>query len=304
MVKQNQGFRRDLNLEENTNDTQTLNNIGGTGIANDLRIIQNNLRNISTVSYNTLKDGYFYFGDFNDFIFTDDDVVGVNTVVSVGSTTLQPNTDYYVCFSDTEKQFKLSYTPSSQGTSIIGVTTAIPSDFVFIRKDSVYQDNLINFINPSISDNLGFNYLNNISLNDSFALALSSSESSRYLITKKYKKDQDTTSSDNIKIEGSTILNDPVSLNTNDIGLSSTKSPGIFIGTTRAFSSDNNPWTKVGSALSTSSESVTIGELYFSNNITITGISTESGTNVAVTSFTHKLPVTINGEIYYLLLRT
>ena len=49
---QNQGFRVDLNLKENENDTQTLNNLGGAGIANDLRIIQNNLRNTDVLVFN------------------------------------------------------------------------------------------------------------------------------------------------------------------------------------------------------------------------------------------------------------
>ena len=44
-TKTNQGFRQDLNLSEDINDTDALNNLGGAGIANDLRIIQNNLRN-------------------------------------------------------------------------------------------------------------------------------------------------------------------------------------------------------------------------------------------------------------------
>ena len=47
MAKQNQGFRKDLNLAENTNDTTSINNLAGAGIADDLRIIKNNLRNIS-----------------------------------------------------------------------------------------------------------------------------------------------------------------------------------------------------------------------------------------------------------------
>ena len=84
MVKQNQGFRKDLNLQENVNDTTTLSNIGGAGIANDLRVIQNNLRNISTVSYNTISNGFFYFGSKNEFIFTNNDILNVNTNVTVG----------------------------------------------------------------------------------------------------------------------------------------------------------------------------------------------------------------------------
>ena len=47
MAIQNQGYRKDLNLEETTIDTQALNNLAGAGIADDLRIIQNNLRNLS-----------------------------------------------------------------------------------------------------------------------------------------------------------------------------------------------------------------------------------------------------------------
>ena len=45
MAKQNQGYRKDLNLDETTNDTQALNNLAGAGIAADVRVLQNNLRN-------------------------------------------------------------------------------------------------------------------------------------------------------------------------------------------------------------------------------------------------------------------
>ena len=58
MAIQNQGYRKDLNLEETTIDTQALNNIAGAGIADDLRIIQNNLRNLSNLEYNTITDGF------------------------------------------------------------------------------------------------------------------------------------------------------------------------------------------------------------------------------------------------------
>jgi len=305
MVKQNQGFRKDLNFEETTNDTLAINNLAGVGIANDLRIIQNNLRNISTVSFNSLDNGFFFFGDSNEFVFTNDDVVGVSTDVTVGSgVTLFSNTDYYVCSSDAETKFKLSSTPSSIGINTVGVTTVSPTNFLFIRKDPVYQENILNFVRPDITDTENFSYFGGSNLNDIFISTLDANESARFEITRKYKTNKDTSTTSDIKVEGSIIINDPAKLNTNDTGLSSSKSPGIFIGTTRAFSSDNNPWTQVGTALSTSSSLVSIGELYFADNITITGISTESASEVAVTSFTHKLPVIINGETYYLLLRT
>ena len=54
MAIQNQGYRKDLNLEETTVDTQALNNLAGAGIADDLRIMQNNLRNTSILEYITI----------------------------------------------------------------------------------------------------------------------------------------------------------------------------------------------------------------------------------------------------------
>ncbi len=304
MVKQNQGFRRDLNLEENINDTQTLSNLGGSGIANDLRIIQNNLRNISTVSYESLSNGYFYFGSDSEFVFTDDDVITVNKTINVGTTTLIPNQEYYVCNSDGETRFKLSTSPSNVGFSTINVSSVSPTDFIFIRKDPVHQENVINFIKPEIQDPDNFNYLGDGSINNTINSVQGSQETARFYIDKKYKGNADTITNRDINVEGSVIIEDPAKLNTGQSGLEDPKSPGIFIGNTRAFSSDNNPWTKVGTALSTSSSEVSIGELYFANNITISGLSTETASQVAVTSFTHKLPIVINGETYYILLRT
>jgi hypothetical protein len=305
MVRQNQGFRKDLNLLENTNDTQTLNNLGGEGIANDLRILQNNLRNISTLAYNSLNNGYFFFGSSNDFVFTQDDVVTVNTNVSVGSTVLRPGQRYYVCDSDGETRFKLSYFPFRVGVSTIVVTTATPSSFYFIRDDSVSQENLLNFIPPEVKDNFNFIYLDpRYNINQSIVNLQSSIESAAFTITKKYKSNEDTTVNTDINVEGSVVIEDPAKLNTGSSGLEDPKSPGIFISGVRAFSNDSNPWNRVGTALSTSSSSVNIGELYFANNISITGVGTESATEVEVTTFTHKLPVVINGETYYLLLRT
>ena len=306
MAIQNQGFRKDLNLEENTNDTTTLNNLGGAGIANDLRIIQNNLRNISTVSYNSLSTGFFYFGASNQFVFTNDDVVGVSKTVTVGSgTTLFFGVDYYVCNSNGQNQFKLSTTPStsSVGINTINVSSVSLTDFYFIRKDAVHQENLINFIQPVIQDTENFSYRGaGIGI---FDTVQSNNDTANYLIGRKYKANENiTTSVDDLKYEGSVVINDPVKLNTDSTGLANSKSPGIFIGNTRAFSSDNNPWTQVGTALSTMSSSVSVGELYFANDIRITGFGTESATQVTVTSFTHKIPVVVNGETYYLLLRT
>ena len=401
MVKKNQGFRKDLNLQETSNETTALNNLGGAGIADDLRILQNNLRNTSTLSFVTvvgaaISSGYFYFGPISEFVYTDDDVVGVKTDITVGvGVTLYKDNTYYICNSNSENRFKLSTTPSIVGvntitasslppptdihyavnsvivgtggtgyTTIPTVTISLPTtswgiratavaevsngsvvsinvtsigrgylsnptitiskpnvgintatatleitpnfytNIDFVRKDPVHKENILNLAKPIIQDTENFNYLGGLSINDVFGSVAAANETAKFFITKKYKGNENTVSTNDINVEGSIKINDPQGLNAGTSQLSDPLSPGVFIGDARAFSSNNNPWTQVGTALSTLSSSVSIGELYFANDITITGIGTESATDVAVTTYTHKLPVVINGETYYILLRT
>lgn len=399
-TKSNQGFLKSLNLIETPNDTIAINNLAGAGIAGDLRIIQNNLRNTSDVSTintfigvatasgnigvtttfitginttgiaggQTLKlivgvinadtrvtsvgietvfldkktfnaesltgqsfsfgsnanvsvgvtsgnipvSGGFFTYPNNEFVFTNDDVVGVSVNVNVGSTELSVGTNYFVCNSNGETQFKLSFTPSSGGgsTGVNTITVGTNSGYNFnlIRKDAVIEQNLINYIQPDIQDTENFSYLSGGgSVNSTMTATASNNETAAFLITKKYRVDEDRTIPKDIKFEGTVIIKDPVALNVNTAGLGSEKSPGVFIGTTRAFSSDNNPWSEVGSALQTSSTEVSVGELNFDNSagtIIIEGITVDSDSSVLATTFTHKLPVVINGETYYLLLRT
>jgi hypothetical protein len=305
MAKKNQGFRKDLNLQETIVDSVAINNLAGAGIAGDLGIIQNNLRNISTLSCGIVTNGFFSFPN-NQFVFTDDDIVGVSTNVAIGATTLTVDTEYFVCNSNGETQFKLSLTPS-----ILGINTIIPSNVSvtgitinFERKDAVIQDNILNYIQPQIQDTENFSYLGGGNINDTFNSTSSINENARFFITQKYRVDEDRNTNKNLNYEGTVSISDPVNLNVNSTGLSSAKSPGIYIGDTRAFSSDNNPWSEIASALLTDSTEVSIAELNFANNITISGITTTSATSVLATTFTHKLPVLINGETYYLLLST
>jgi len=306
MTKQNQGFLKNLNLEETPNETIAIDNLAGAGTANDLRIIQNNLRNISTVSYNILSNGFFSYPN-NEFVFTNDDIVGVNKNVNVGATNLITGTEYFVCNSNGETQFKLSTTSSTLGINTIVVSSVSPTDFYFIRKDFVTEENIVNYIQPDIQDTEGFSYLGGATINDIVKGISVNNETTKYFIEKKYRIDEDKTIPKDIKFEGTVIITDPVALNVNSTGLSNSKSPGVFIGDTRAFSSDNNPWSEVSSSLQTSSTEVSVGELNFDNEsgkIIIEGITPDTVTSALATTYTHKLPVVINGETYYILLRT
>ena len=282
----------------------------------------------------------------NIFTYTQDDVVNVSvqTTFTVGtsSTVLSPNTDYYVTDSNGINKFKLSYTASD---SISGVTTiAIPhsissptvlstpsgaSQFEFIRKDPVHRDQILFFKYPQVQDTDEFSYLGSNTINDTLISSQANIESAEYFTLKKYRGDKGLVSTDeSIKYEGSVVLNDPQNYNSTsdnvlNKGVEGSPAPGIYIGGTRAFSSDNNPWGKegaagaVGSALTTSSEEVSIGELTFldgsllsnteEGSMIIEGIDSDvEDVSVIASSFTHKVPIKIedasgNQESYFLL---
>jgi len=255
----------------------------------------------------------------NIFVYTDGDVVGVNENVTIGGVSFQENTNYIVVESDGVSKFKLS----NDGTTAISITanaTANPDNFQFKRQDAVHQQQIINYIKPQTQDTEHFSYPDDI--NGTFDSTQSNIESAEFFSLKKYRGDQSVTTSDSIKFEGSINLHDPDNYNqtgslvTNQ-GVSGAPAPGIYIGDTRAFSSDNNPWVEsagtgsVNGKLTTESEEVSIGELAFldgNNSMVITGIDNDVSTvsGVVASSFTHKLPVQIqdgsgNKETYYLL---
>tara|TARA_B100000927_G_scaffold93936_1_gene75757 strand:+ start:1326 stop:2249 length:924 start_codon:yes stop_codon:yes gene_type:complete len=305
MAIQNQGYRKDLNLDETTNDSQALNNLAGAGIAGDVRIIQNNLRNTSSIACTTFSNGFFTFPDSIESIFTNDDVVSVGTTVTFGSVTLQPSTNYFICNSDGESQFKISSTSSD---SSVGVSTVItngtpsPTTFDIIRKNPVHKENLLNYIPPEIQDAVGeFSWTSD--LNGTFDSSTDNIDTAKYFIGRKYRNGSDLTTDREVKYEGVVTSSDPANLNQSTAGLENPKSPGVFIGDTRAFSSNDQPWTETGASLQTESEEVSVGDLTFNGDIKIEGIDpVDQSSNVSPASFTHKLPVVINGITYFVLL--
>ena len=305
MAKQNQGYRKDLNLDETTVDIQALNNLAGAGIAGDIRIIQNNLRNTSTLAYSSNSNGFFVFPESVEAIFTNDDVVSVGTTVSIGSTTLQPSIDYYICNSNGETEFKISTTSSTSDVGVSTITisgTPSPVAFDIIRKNPVNKENLRNYIAPEVQDAVGeFSWPGDI--NGDLDTTAANIDTAKYFIDKKYRNLNDTTTDREVKYEGTVTSADPANLNTGLSGLADAKSPGVFIGDTRAFSSNDQPWKEIGSSLQTSSSEVSVGDLTFLGDIKIEGITpVNHASPVDVANWTHKMPVTIDGVTYYILL--
>ena len=292
------------------------------GTSNDLKTFSFTKTGVDfTETYTSVTGIGFSLSSSDIFSFTRDDVINVNQEVKLvgsGTTILSPNTDYYVSDSDGLTKFKLSTSPSSVGfntITIAGGAALTPDNFQFNRKDPVHQQQIINYIQPDIQDD-EFSYLDGQSINDAMDSTQSNIESAEFFMGKKYRGDADTTTTDPIAFEGSVVINDPNNYNNVASNISNNnpvrRSPGVYIGDTRAFSSDNNPWNKVGTALTTSAEEVSIGELAFldgTNSMVITGIGTDIRTvsGEVASSFTHKIPVKVqdasgNQESYFLLL--
>ncbi len=292
------------------------------GTSNDLKTFSFTKEGVDfTETYISVSGITFSLSSSDIFSFTKDDVINVNQEVKLvgsGTTILSPNTDYYVSNSDGLTKFKLSTSPSTVGfntITIAGGAALTPDNFQFNRKDPVHQQQIINYIKPDIQDD-EFSYLDGESINGAMDVTQSDIESAEFFMGKKYRGDADTTTTDPIAFEGSVVINDPDNYNNVASNISDNnpvrRSPGVYIGDTRAFSSDNNPWNKVGTALTTSSEEVSIGELAFldgTNSMVITGIGTDIRpvSGEIASSFTHKIPIKVqdasgNQESYFLLL--
>ena len=277
---------------------------------------------VTSVSFTIKPQDIFTFTN-GDVIKLSDDVTFTknNTTVS-----LSKSKTYYVVDSNAVNQFKLSETSDGSAISIPANATATPNNFTFIRSDAVYQGDLINYIEPEYQDSdeaagEGFSLLENHgSINATFDITKFNIDQSKYFMNKKYRGDKDMNTSDLVKIRGNLVLNDPDDSMLELNNVKAPPAPGIFIGETRAFSSDNNPWEKDGvkgnsnASLKTSSEEVKIGELVFLDGGSIgSAIITGLGNDVVeiddieAKTFTHKLPIKIqdqngNQETYYLLL--
>ncbi len=275
------------------------------------------------------------------FAFTKDDVVGVDTSVTIevkdssnnviGVNTLSPSIDYYVTESDGFTKFKLSTRPSTNvlGVNVINVTSnqigistvVSPDNFTFVRKDPVHQTQILNYITPVVQDDELFTWLDGQGINASSDITQANIENAQFFMNRKYRGDKSTTTSEELKFEGGIVLNDPDEFNDGATAVLTGGKAGIYIGDTRAFSTDNNPWSEEGNAdgtgtLQTESTSVSIGELSFLDQtngpIIIEGIASDITTvspEIDASNFSHKLPIQVkdpdgNTETYFLLLTT
>lgn len=235
---------------------------------------------------------------------------------------LAKNEKYYVVYSNSLDQFKVDDAYVEIGVNnFISITSPIEVDIVFIRTNKVEQQSLLYLITPEVNDEeFNYSFAGGGSIEDRFNRLEGNIDSSNFLRTKKLRTDSNNAFKDEVRLEGHLRIFDPDPYNQQTSDLFDQKS-GVYITNPssslddiqklRAFSSNANPWTVetgTGDLLTQSSE-MNIGDLNFNytgaSTATLNGLqNVNTATNVDETVFQYKLPVTINNEIYFVLLRS
>jgi len=309
-----QGFAIKNNLGEAESDRAILNNLGGSPIGDDIGLLFNNNRNTSslTIAADNISD--------NLLTIPDAQVVFSNkTPITVGSST------FYIKNSNGQDSFRLSSSPD------LSDTVANPPEGEYVRSDAVTFDNISNYsvvrrssdVNRTDADTqLGFVTSSSRSVflgNSTVKQVIESLEKNidfyNFRKSKSLNIERDFLGSKRLETSGVNIITDVD--NVNNVGLTNS-SPGLFIynaetnSGVRAFSSSDNPWTYDAITdpdnLIVKTSAVTIGELKFSStDIELLSKSTPLVETVAsqtvISNFTHKIPITVNNELYFLCLK-
>ena len=309
-----QGFVRDLNLIESDTgalDRGILDNLGGANITTDLLLFDGNFKFISK-----LESGHYSYDSSTD----------ITTVIGEGKVAFADGTK--ISFGDAPTEF-IYKVHSSNGIDKFRIYNSLDQVVApngdLRRNDGVSAKNLSNLSAKRLETNPGAStgVSNDDGASDLFN-AFSASSQVDYINSQLslyyYKRDrvpltfEDSSFDTKVNFRGSVMIVD------NDATVSTQPTettPGLFIvdasnpgaGSTRAFSDASNPWSEIGSALVTTeanSQPNTLKLNPVSNNapnLQTTSTLIVSETN-ALSSYNFKLPVTVNGETFFLLLKS
>ena len=318
-----QGFVIDRNLEENTEDFKSFNNLGVSPIADDISLLRNNRRNVSslTVTNSNINTTINY-------------IVFVNTEAVFTNGTKLTKTGggiFYVKNSNGTDRFQLSLDENLLSTVTLNNTLS----GVYTRSDEITSENFKNLKKnrrPSLEivsaeetgtvisdipvDPINLSVKNEIDTFETYSDLYTNIRNKTILRTENFSTDVPFL---NI---GYVSINDPD--NFNNLNLTANNGPGLFIynastgNKIRAFSDSNNVWAPnaANTFLETSANTITTGSLTLTNNsVTIQRkpnstqplvINATSASAITTTGtdavFTHKMKIFINGEEFFLCL--
>ena len=317
MTLSSQGFTIKNNLKESIADRTVLNNLAASPEGDDVGLLFNNKRNTSAL--------FVDYGNVNGSVISFTSTLAVfsnHTPITIGTST------FYVKLSNGVDTFSLSTTPSLADT----VATP-PLDTWYVRSDEITQTNITNFSlkrRAAISGGAqsgsssqsggggvtpGTTGLLTATGPKDLLLSLEANlDEYKFRTSKSLIRTSNFLGSKRLTTNGVTIIVDTDGIN---VATPTNSTPGLFIYNAatnsgiRAFSSNTNPWANYNDGyLKTTAVKITMGKLTISTSTGIvlqaktgaTLVSSITSTPITILNFTHKLPVTINGETYYLCL--
>jgi hypothetical protein len=184
--------------------------------------------------------------------------------------------DYFIAFSNNINEFKLtSFYERTKLVFPISISTTPTIDYpiVFVRDNSVTQDNILNLVKPRFEDTdggtgpvYGFGILDS-TFNENFDRLESILDSGNFFKSKKYVRSLSNTFNENpIKLEGALRTIDPDNFISGTEELFFDASPGVFIidpsssldnvTKLRSFSDNSSPWELNGGVLEYSAATI------------------------------------------------
>lgn len=259
------GLEIATNLGEPLQNNQSLINLGGPGIDEDLALFVNNIENTTTLEYDPSdqdasiipsSDGdpqrRFLFGRSIPFTFTNGDRVTITVtdpstgdVIGVNVNGTGEPVDYVVV----DFEFGLGPFESQRGFGVAETDGGAPLDLsgidgyevVFVRKDSVTQANILNIATPQInnsSDNLGFaisggrdffSYNVSGNFNEELEGIEDNINQANFKRRRKYSVSRSVSTDDEIRLRGSLRVDDPAGDLVSDSDFDNPNVPGVFI---------------------------------------------------------------------------
>lgn len=309
-----QGFVQSLNLfESNTRDKDSsiLDNLGGTGISEDIALFTNNLRNVDL-----LRPGDIDSTDPTTTVFR---VTGDSKIAFTNGTLITINgVEYKVTNSNAETKFELERVSDSVKLTVGEL------DGNLVRSTAVTFENISN-LNPQAYPTIAvpieeiqeaqqaFTKTERQALLAELRTADYKGTGIGYLVAIdeynsrfEYLKDiatfknEQTTVQEEFRIKNSIFIT-----NKDDVDVTSDDAPGAFISNAygqvaRVGGNNINPWDLDGTKTTTVSESTSIGNLVVENP-RFDGVPVAAIQEGPAINFTHRIPVVINDTEYNLL---
>ena len=309
------GFAKSNNLIENVQDRLAIQNLFPNlgAIPDDIALLVNNLRNQSVLEIKTteITDNVITISNTPEEFKTRSNVFTNGDKVDVYHLGAKQNVELLtIVNSNAIDTFSLS----TDGSTPMDLATleALGGVLILERNNAVYIENFtytgisdIDYVNiNNIADGKFLIFESNEEPADSLALLLSDLDFTIRTRKLKYRQDGSLALSLPLQSQGVFSASGDVDSAGEIPGLYITDatSPSDDIAAVRAFSNDNNPWTVNGSDLETQASAVNIENLVFNEKIEINGLTVSAEFGAIADVFTHKLPITIDGQTYFICL--